>query len=55
MIISALIEAGEVRRSTRRVLVHGNPFSIVIIVSSNYDELPVSRVYSTAMSESSKL
>ena len=55
MIISALIEAGEVRRSTRRVLVHGNPFSIVIIVSSNYDELPVSRVYSTAISESSKL
>ena len=52
MLISALIEVREVPRSTGRVLVHGNPFSIVIIVSSNYDELPVSPVYSTAISES---
>ena len=35
-----------------RVLVHGNPFSNVLPLSSNYDKRPVSSVNSTALTES---
>ena len=51
--MSALIEVGEFpRRYAMRVLVHSNPFFYVGPNSSNYDERPVSSVYSTAFPES---
>ena len=39
------------KSSDTGVLVHGNPFFIVLPISSSNDELPVSTVYSTALSE----
>ena len=54
MLVSALIKVGEVPRRiiSFGVLVHGNPLLIVLPPSSNYDERPITRVYSTAAAES---